>query len=222
MPRKKQGKLIDKSATVQSDGQVGEFSVPGAQVIEVEEESWFSIIFGWVRGIIVFLLLTLAVLAALYSGLAATMLVYSDTGEGEYNLVLRGAWSDTGGEPPLGTQVAISSTTEAPQNWWDWIVTGWIGIPSPATVEVVSTNFDRLYVERTTDGGPITVVVLDNETIRGTLVPSTVLPLTKYDTAPFETNYQLDNEYLVRCVVGACEPGTYSVVSKTQIFGEVR
>lgn len=224
MVSKKQAKLIDKSATVQSDGQVGALSVPGAQVVEVQEESWASIIFGWLKNIFIFVALAAAVIATLYSGLAATIIVYSPTDDtGDRSFVLRGTWSETGGIPPVGTEVAISQNTAAPtNNWWDWIPIGWTGIPNVSTVEIVTTDYNKLYISNTPNVGT-NVVVLENESINGEFKRSPALPLKdKEDDVAFEINHQLKNEFLVRCVAGNCEEGTYFVISKDQIFGEIR
>lgn len=224
MVSKKQAKLIDKSATVQSDDQVGALSVPGAQIVEVQEESWASIIFGWLKNIFIFLALAAVVLAALYSGLAATIIVYSPTNsEGDRNFVLRGTWSETGGIPPVGTEVAISQDTLAPKdNWWDWIPIGWTGIPNVSTVEIATTDYDKLYINNVPNEGT-KVVVLENESINGEFKRSPALPLKdKEDNVAFEVNHQLKNEFLVHCVSGSCEKGTYFVISKDQIFGEIR
>lgn len=225
MARKYKGELVDKSATVKNDLSMGEFSVPGTQIIEVEQESWFSIFLGWGKSIIAFVLLALAVIALLYTGLATTILVYSPTGDGaSRNIVLRGAWSDSGGIPPIGSEVVISASDAAPTtNWWEWAPIGWAGIPNVATVEIVSTNYDKLYIEKTATADTVNVVILNNETVNGVLEPSVAFPMREQkDLESFKLNHQLSHEFLVKCVSGECTPGSYYIISDQQIFGEKR
>lgn len=219
MARNKKGNFVDTSATVESDGQAGMFSVPGAQIIEIEQESWFSIIFGWVKNVLVFGLLAVAVLAVLYSGLSSTIMVFSPVGDTGRQIVLRGAWADSGGIPPIGTPVAVSPTT-APSNWWEWIPVGWVGIPDASEVEIVSTDYAKLYVSGA-DSKNLTVVNLDNEAVNGKFISTTAVPVDK-DDKNIEFNHGLKDQFLVKCVSGGCTPGTYFVVQDNQIYGEIR
>lgn len=224
MARKK-GNFVDTTATVESDGQAGMFSVPGAQIIEVEQESWLSIFAGWFKSIILFLALAAAVLAVLYSGLSATIMVFSPVGSSQYEIVIRNAWADEGGIPPEGTLVAVSPT-DSPQNWWEWITVGWLGIPNASEAKIVSTNYDKLYIAGP-DSENLTVVNLANESVNGKFWTSKAIPVDE-DKTNIEFNHVLKNQYLVECVAGACAAGNedgepvYFVVDETQIYGEVR
>jgi hypothetical protein len=220
---RKSGKFIDKSATVDSSEQVGRLTVPGAEIVEIQQEGWGSIIATWVKNIIGFALLLALFVGVLITGLGATVMTFNTVGDDSHrSIVLRGAWADNGGNPPLGTKVAISEDTLAPtSNWWDWISVAWIGIPSASTVKIVSTDYDKLYVSGTKEDATVTSIANPEET--GTLEDSITLNRDDYeDGEAVEFNYQLKKSYLVECVAGACEPGTYSVINEEQIYGEVR
>lgn len=219
MARNKKGNFVDPRATVENDGQAGMFSVPGAQIIEVEQESWASIFLGWGKNIVLFILLAATVLAVLYTGLSSTIMVFSNIGNEGRQIVLRGAWSDNGGIPPLGTPVAVSPNP-APTQWWEWAGLGWTGISEPSEVEIVSTNYAKLYITGD-DTNNLKVVNLDNESVNGDFLLTGQLGIEP-DAKNIETNYSLKQEYLVKCVGGNCTPGTYFVVDKSQIYGEIK
>lgn len=222
---RKTGKFLDKTSTVSADDQVGMLSVPGAEIIEVQEETWPSIIWGWFKGLLGFGLLLAIIGAGLFTGLGMTILNYAplDPDSSERSIVLRGAWADTGGNPPVGTTAAVSSSKPAPtSNWWEWATISWVGIPNPSTVTIASTDYDELYITGTLDN--MTVTSINNPTVKGDFVAPAFMDLedTYEEGETFEENLKLDKQYLVQCVSGTCEPGTYFVVNETQIYGEVR
>lgn len=222
---RKTGRFLDKRSVVSADDeQVGQLSVPGAEVIEIKQESWASIIYGWFKGLLGFVLLLAIIGAGLFTGLGMTVLNYVPLNPDSANrsIVLRGAWAETGGVPPIGTKVAISETTLAPTSaWWEWVPISWVGIENPSTVEIVSKNYDRLYVTGTVEDAKVTI--LDNPSVTGKFAPNQNVTLEKYkENTSFEENVQLKDSYLVKCVSGSCEKDTYFVAAQGQIYGEVR
>ena len=222
---RKTGKFLDKRSVISADDdQVGQLSVPGAEVIEIQQESWASIIYGWFKGLLGFILLLAVIGAGLFTGLGMTVLNYVplNPDSASRSIVLRGAWADTGGIPPVGTQVAVSQTKAAPTDaWWDWIAISWAGIPAASKVEVVSTDYNRLYIAGTPEDATVTIV--DKPSVTGPFVPNGNVSFDKYDEKEtFEENVQLKDSYLVKCISGTCEENTYFVVTQGQIYGEVR
>lgn len=232
---RKYGKLRDTKGVIDTSDQTPQLSVPGSEIVEIEEESWASIIFRWVKGIIAFLLSAVAIVALLFTIMACSLMVFSPVeNEGQIfdrTLVVRGTWADNGGEPPLGTEVVVSNNQYAPTDkWWDWALIGWQGIPSPSKVEIVSTSYDKLYITGTTTQledekveYTATVTSVKDSNVTGEFLQSPSLGLKKYkNDATFEFNHTLDDQYLVKCISGNCEPGGFFVVDKGQIFGEVK
>lgn len=223
MARKK-GKLRDRSAIIDSRDQQPQFSVPGAEIVEVEQEGWGSIIFGWGKNLIGFIAGLFILVVVLFTALSCTIMVFAPL-EGntlDRTIVLRGAWKDTGGNPPLNTEIIISQTKPAPtaKNWWEWAIIGWKGIDTPTKVKIVSTNHDKLYINGTQNSATITN--LSTPEINGTLESNWVIDLSKYKTETYEFNHQLKDEWLVECVSGDCTPNTLFVIGKQQIYGETR
>lgn len=220
---RKTGKFIDKSATVDSSDQIGHLTVPGTEILEVQQERWSSIIGAWFKNIIGFVLLLALFIAILITGLGCTVMTFNAVGDnGERSIILRGAWADTGSKPPIGTKIAVSQTTLAPtSNWWEWATITWTGIPTASTVKVVSTDYDKLYISGDLKKAEITNIATPK--VKGTFAPSIEVNLSKYkEGETFEFNHQLKNEYLVECISGSCTKGTYFVINKGQIFGEKR
>jgi hypothetical protein len=220
---RKSGKFLDKSATIDSSDQIGRLTVPGAEIVEVQQEGWGSIILGWIKNIFGFGILLVLFLAVLITGLGMTVMTYSMVGDDSTrSIVLRGAWADTGGKPPVGTEVAVSESKLAPtSDWWEWASITWLGIPNASTVEIVSTDYDKLYISGTKEKAVITNLSNVEET--GPFYDSGALNLSDYeDNEKVEFNHQLKKEYLVKCISGSCTEGSYFVVTKGQIYGEVR
>jgi hypothetical protein len=191
--------------------------MPGARdIVEVKEESWLSIILGWGKGVVAFALMATAIIALLYSGLAATLMIFSPTSPDstERSWVIRNAWTETGNRPPVGEEVVISTTSYMPSEFWNLILTGWKGIPDPAVVKIHSDDFDKLYIEKGTVS-----LYSDPDTVFEEYVGS---PAAKYDvekeTGP--STFQIDGQFLVECISGGCEKGTYFVIDRDQIYGK--
>lgn len=228
---RKRGKFIDKSSTVTSDDQVGMLSVPGAEVVEVEQESWFSIILGWSKSIIGFVLLLIVVLALLFTGLGTSILTFTPLNPDnalQREIVLRGAWAETGGQPPLETVVAVSHSAPAPtaENWWNWAPIAWVGIENPSKVTIVSTDHDEIVIGGTKEDAWVvnkSSVTTDDKPIEGELVSSAGHSFQSFDEgADVSDSFKLKNAYLVKCISGSCEPGTFFIIPETYIYGEVR
>lgn len=215
---KKLGKLKDTSGIVDSSDYIPQLAMPGTHdIVEVKEESWGAIFAGWGRGLLAFVLVSVLFLGLLYSGLAATLMyympLYSDSTSRSW--VVRGTWSETGGKPPVNTEVVISADSYAPTEWWNNILVGWTGVSSPAVVSVQSNVYDTLYIEN----GKVSN--LSNPKINGAFLGSPNFP---YDAAidGAEQNHKLKDEYLVKCVSGSCTKDSLYIISKDQIFGEAK
>lgn len=200
----------DKNA---DENYIPQFALPGSsELVTLREESWGQILLRWVQNLFLYVLLLAVVGAALYSGLAANLLSFSPTGSasGEQSLVLRNTWQENGGKPPVGEEAVISATEPLPDDPIGKIRVGWTGITDPATVTVLSNNMDRLQVR----GDEVQVgdqwVKLTNS--------------AAYEVTPdaAEAPVQLDGQFLVQCVEGACEPGSYTIIDQAQIYGERR
>lgn len=211
----KKGILRNSDGVVDSADYIPRLAMPGAHdVIDVKEESWGHIALGWGKGLLGFGLILVILVGLLYSGLTATLMMLSptsaDTSSREW--VVRNTWTETGGKPPIDKQVVISTTKALPTQWWDLVTVGWVGIAAPAVVRIASTDYETLYI---VDSKVTNLTTKDS----GSFISS---PAFRYDTKTdlAEQNYKLDNEYLVECVSGSCEAGTYFIIDATQIFGE--
>lgn len=189
-----------------------QFALPGSnELVSLKEEPWGSIILRWMQSLFLYILLLVVIVATLYSGLAATLLVLSPTGgeDNRLSLVVRNMWQDTGGRPPVGEQAVISTSTPLPEDILSKVAIGWTGIPDPAYVTVASDHMDALKVR----GGE----VLINDTWQP-LASSDAYQIVENGTA--ETTVQLRDQYLVECLEGSCEPGTYLIVNSEALYGQ--
>ena len=213
---KKQGKLKNSRGIVDSSDYNPQLAMPGAHdVVEIKEESWPSIIFGWIRGLIAFAIVAVLLLGVIYSGLAANLMMYVplNPDSSSRSWVVRGTWSETGGKPSVGEQAVVSEDTMFPEEWWNTILVGWAGISNPSIVKIQSTTYDKLYINNDK------VTNLSNEKVSGKFVTS---PSYAVNATEGEQNFKLKNQYLVECVSGSCKPGTYFIVDVKQIYGEAR
>lgn len=217
---KKQGKLVDPHGVVDSSDYIPQLAEPGAHdIIEVKEESWGSIFVGWGKGLLLFILVAVTCLSLLYTGLTATLMSYVPLNPDSASRawVVRGAWSKSGNQPPVGAVVAISDDTVAPTQWWDNVKVGWVGINKPSVVKVQSTMYDTLTLGDNTISAT-NKVTGKTFTKQGTLVNSPAYP----DATNIAGNLVLKQQYLVECVSGSCKPGTFFIIDKNQIYGAVR
>lgn len=215
MVNNKKGKLRNNDGIVNSSDYIPRLAMPGARdVVDVKEESWGQIVLGWSKGLVLFVLILILLIGLLYSGLSATLMMLSSTSptSSSREWVVRNTWSETGGTPPMEQEVIISATSALPAEWWNRIMVGWTGISNPATVRVVSNDYDTLYIS----DSKITNLTT-NKT--GNFAGSAAYSYNAKE-APIEQNYKLDNEYLVECVSGSCKKDTYFIIDETQIFGE--
>lgn len=215
------GKLQNNNdGIVDSSNYTPKLSMPGArEIVEVKEETWLQIIFGWMKSLIGVIVVALLVATVLYSGLSANLMMYipTSTETMQRDLVVRNTWQESGNRPPLNTQIVISTTSTLPENWFGLIRVGWLGTDNPAIVRVASTEFDVLYILEDK------VTNLGASGDEGKFVSSPAFPHSPEDeTYTEEQNISLNGEYLVECLSGACEPGTYFIITNSQIFGEKR
>lgn len=213
---KKQGKFIDTHGIVDVSDYIPQLAVAGEHdIVATKEESWLSILLGWAKGSILFIVIGLLFLALLYSGLSATLMSYVKTGpHSPHSLVVRGTWSSTGSIPPVYAKAVISDTTFVPTNWWGNIVVGWMGIKNPSIVKIMSGPYDKIAVVNSK------VSNLTNNAVGGGFVSSP--EFTYNSTKNNDISYTLKGEYLVQCISGTCQPGTYFIINPGQVYGEVK
>ena len=85
-----------------------------------------------------------------------------------------------------------------------------LGVPDAEIVQVASGPSDTVAV----NDGTIKVTGENNATYKGTFVDD------KGKSASL--NDKLSDSYLVMCVSGSCEKGTFHLMSKDRIYGEVQ
>lgn len=174
-------------------------------VIEYEEIGWGHIIKGWVKSILVFLLLGLVLVVGAYAGLAATISYGTIDDRGEIIVVARGTY--VGGVVPKDEIVYISTTHILDGNLWDNLQQGFVGIPNAATVQVLAGPVQEIEVQANQ-------ILLKKGTETVGKIEGVIEDLTPNKTV-------LQNEYIVRCLGGACEPGELLLIKSAQISGEV-
>ena len=199
---KKSGSPVDSS---DYSPQLAFAGVP--EIVEIKEQSWFSIIGSWFKGVILFLLLAVAVLVVVYGSLAATVMFITPV-NGTNTLVARGTY--VGGIPENGSKVLVSSSENAPDEFVGKIKVGFLGVPDAAVLKVESkTQYDKVTVVN----GKVTVA---GKAVKGTLLdPKTGKAMTN-------DSFRLDNQYVTSCSAGACKEGTLVIVGPKRLFGEVK
>jgi hypothetical protein len=213
---KRKGKFRNPNGVVDSTDYTPQLALPGSQdIIEIKEETWLQIWMGWGRNFVAFLLAAVLFFMVLYAGLSSTLMIFSATGpDSDRSAVVRGTWSETGGEPPIGSEAVISADTLSPDNWWEWIFLGYTGVSEPSVVKVLSKDYN-------------TIAVNDNTSVNLAEDPNTPRPFVSsnnfnYNPESGPVTYKLKEEYLVECVSGTCAPGTTFIIAAKQIYGEVR
>lgn len=182
---------------------------------EVYEETWETIIKSWIKNVLIITLVGVLGLAALYSGLTATLMMYVPVTEDSGRVwVARGTWADNGGIPNIGDQAVISTTTALPTNTLNLIETGWFGINEPAVVKIVSEQYITLSYD--TENQTVSIngdATVDDEPISSSLA-------FNVDSKDNTDTITLTDQFLAECVAGSCEEGTYLIVNENQIYGE--
>lgn len=177
-------------------------------IVEIKEQTWGSIIAGWIKSIILFVLLVGLVLLAVYSALAATVLYVSSV-DGKLAMVARGTF--VGGVPEQGNKILISTTDPAPTEILDKLKVGFMGAANPAIYTVLSkTAYDTISVSNN-------VITVGDKPVEGTF-----FDLSTGEAVPNMAQQRLDNQVVISCLGGDCEPGTVSIVSPDFIYGEVK
>lgn len=185
--------------------------------VETREESWGSIIAGWIKGSLLVLLGGAIFVGLVYSLLSIFLMMFVPIQEGgDRQWVIRGTWQETGGIPDIGDKAIISMTKNIEKaEWYDLVTMGFTGIPNVAVVENLSKDNVKLYInnDKVTD--------LSNKETYAGFTGSALFPYDLEDPEQkTELNYQLDGSMLVKCVSGACEEGSVFILDKNQIFGE--
>jgi len=184
-------------------------NLPGAQdIIEMKEETWSSIILGWLRSAILFVLLTFLLLGVVYTVLAGTIIFAASPSSSGTVLVARGTFVGAAATP--NSQIYISETTRNKDDFLNNIKVGFLGAPDPSIVTVESSQYDKVQIRNNS-------VVVNGKEISGKFVDKTS-PSKK----PVTKTVQLNKEYLVSCKIGDCKAGTLYIIEQAQIYGEVK
>jgi hypothetical protein len=199
---RKHGSLVN-ATSVEPERQ---FAGGAQNIIEVKEESWASIILGWVKTIVGYFALVVVLLLAVYTGLAATVVFFSSVG-GQTALVARGTF--IGGIPDKGDMMYISNDTPDPKSPVNNVVVGFKGAPEASIVENMSAEYDKVSVSG------------NNIQIADQVINDAVLLNAKGDRVTSGT-ISLNNQYVVQCVTGACDADSYLVIDSKQIYGEIK
>lgn len=175
--------------------------------IEYEEISWGTIIMGWVKTVILFILLGIFLLVGTYAGLSATILYATQAGNSDPFIVARGTY--VGGKVPENSFIYVNTKGEIENNFLSNLSEGFGGIKDGAVVKTLAGPVQELLVDNKKE----TITIIEDgetkETIDG------VLP-EEYAGTDF-----LKNQYLVECMAGACEKGELLIIDQNQISGEV-
>lgn len=208
---KPKAKLRNTAQEVDSTSEKPKLNLPGVQdIVELKEESWVSIIWGWVKSILLFAIFTCILLSLVYTALAGTIIFLanagvSSSGHPQPALVVRGTF--IGGTATKNSHLYISGSEVNPENFLNNVKVGFVGAPNAATVVVRSNQFDNISINGN-------VASIESQVVPGKLVG----PYSKTGV----TEHRLNNEYLVECVSGGCTKGTLFIISKSLVYGEVK
>jgi type IV secretory pathway protease TraF len=174
--------------------------VPNDEIVTVAEQTWASLIFGWVRSIAIFALLVGLTGVILYT-LSASTVIFAASVNSHVYIVARGTF--VGDVAPVGHEVYISETTPDSRTLVSRLQTGYLGADKPAIVKIRSGLYDTVGIQ---DGQ----LYVNNKAIGS----SGNLALQ---------GGRLSQQYVVECVSGACgTPGAYQVIAQRQVYGEVK
>jgi hypothetical protein len=200
-------RLRDNTEVVDGNSEKPKLNLAGVQdIIEVREETWGSIIAGWVKSILLFAVFAAFLLALVYTALSATIIFIAPAGHGSYILVARGTF--VGGIAPKGSSLYVSNSSSNPQDFLNNIKVGYTGAPSAAIVEVESSQFASVDISGS------------NVSIKGVQVAGKYVGKEAKESG--SVTRQLNNEYLVKCESGSCVPGTLYIISQSQIYGQAK
>lgn len=174
-----------------------------SDIIMFREESWVSIVTGWVKTSVLFALSAALILSILYIILAATLMFITPV-DGKLTLVARGTF--LGGNPSIGEVVLASSQTPAAADPLSKIKAGVFGLDNAEVVKVESDASASITV------GSDKVTLADGTEVQG----STTL-------GEGESNSMvLKDQLLVRCIAGSCEGKDLFILDKNLVYGEVQ
>lgn len=157
---------------------------------------------GLAKILVTFTLIIIAVVLAVYTSLAATLMVLApsiDDDVTERSWVARGTF--VGGMIDPGTFVYGSATSAAPEDFMGKIMEGYFGASDPFVAEVIAGPVAKVSTDKA-----------DNVLVNG--------EKTGY-TGTVE-NTELRSQFLAVCVTGACEPGEIVVIESGAISGEYK
>jgi len=178
-----------------------------SDIIMFSEESWVSIILGWLKSALLLIGSALLIFFVLYVTLSVSLFFVNFVG-GKPAFVARGTF--LGGQPAVSDYVYTSGTTDASDDPLSRLQYAFLGVPDAEIVQVASGPSDTVAV----NDGNIKVTGENNATYKGTFVDD------KGKSASL--NDKLSDSYLVMCVSGSCEKGTFHLMSKDRIYGEVQ
>lgn len=206
---------LSTGETVSSDGHRQKLSFDNHVTIFIQTGSGLGgYIIGWVMAFLRAILISVALLTVLYTGIGGTLLFYTSTGDGFYNsMVARNTF--VGGIPTADSIVLTSRTTPAPESS-DLITKGiqaWTGIDTPVVGRIIASTGE-------------TVIIVDGrlQHSNGEIIPygwasDAIVPEENADSP---TIVHLSDENIVLCLEGECETGKLIFVPQTHIYGEVK
>lgn len=178
--------------------------------VEYETIGWNLILKDWGKKIALFFVFAIVLAVAAYAALAATI-AYTVKIDGAMYTVARGTY--VGNEVPSGEIVYASYDSSATGDFLSNLAQGArsvIGedpVSEPVVVEVVA--------------GPVAKVQVNGENITFNPGAKDESTLTA-DVDGLEGKTKLlDNQYVVECKWGACEPGSFFVLPSENVSGEI-
>lgn len=175
-------------------------------VIEYESLSWNTILLGWGKTVILFLLLGSVLVLGIYAGLSSTILYLTSTKDASF-IVARGTY--VGGIIPEGSYVYVNTDGKIENNFLSNLNEGFSGIKNGAVVKTLAGPVQEIKV----DNDKQTISIIENGKVVNEI--DGALP-EEYNNI----NY-LKNQYLTECLSGACEKGELLIVNQNQVSGEV-
>lgn len=177
-----------------------------SEIIMFSEESWFSIIFGWMKTSLLFAASTIFLFTVMVLVSSASLLFFAPV-DGKVEVVARDTF--LGGVPSAGDVVLASPTQVAKDNPLERLQEAIMGIDEAKIYTVLSEDVGTVDIS----GGQITVTGKETVTVTG--------ELRSISGNPIVESFTLKNQHLAECVSESCTPGSYVILDGDKIFGEV-
>jgi len=179
-----------------------------SDIVMFSEESWFKIFAGWLKSGALFLVSAVLIFAVLYTTLAVS-LFFTTFVEGKPVFVARGTF--LGGEPALTDKILGSRTEASEDDPLNRLQYAFMGVPNSVVGEISSGPVDTISAAN----GQISISGSSSQSYEGVLVDESGQPQDV-------SSRKLQDEYLVKCMSGECQPGSYFLIKGESIFGEVQ